>query len=259
VGDQLPSPVLLQHVAVGGALELAKLTAAQEQQRRLGSDTLARLLDRRIEPQEARAQLAELELDLATSVLIAMRGAASEGALLHRRLAASRVSHMLLHRDQTLYLVLPGSEAASVPGTIGISAGIMAVGRVPDAGQEARWALAVAAASDQRAVSYDDESVMLPPRSPAEAKALVSRILTPLIRHDTEQGTDYVNTLRVILRVDRSWRDAAAELHIHKQTLGYRIRKIEQISGRGIARTDDIAEWWLALRAYDLLNFKDLR
>jgi purine catabolism regulator len=93
----------------------------------------------------------------------------------------------------------------------------------------------------------------LPPRSPAEARVLVSRILAPLIRHDAQHGTDYVNTLRVFLRTDRSWRDAADELHVHRQTLGYRLRKIEQLTGRGVARTDHIAQWWLALRARDLL------
>ena len=45
-----------------------------------------------------------------------------------------------------------------------------------------------------------------------------------------------------------------AELHIHKQTLGYRIRRIEQITGRGLTRTEHIAEWWIALRAHDLLT-----
>ncbi len=42
-----------------------------------------------------------------------------------------------------------------------------------------------------------------------------------------------------------------AELRIHRQTLGYRIRKIEQITGRGVTRTDHIAQW---LRARDLLS-----
>jgi PucR family transcriptional regulator, purine catabolism regulatory protein len=31
------------------------------------------------------------------------------------------------------------------------------------------------------------------------------------------------------------------------------LRKIEQLTGRGISRTDHIAQWWLALRARDLL------
>jgi len=72
----------------------------------------------------------------------------------------------------------------------------------------------------------------------------------PLLRHDAEHGTDHVHTLRVMLAHDRSWQQSAAELHIHKQTLGYRIRKIEQLTGRGLARTEDLAVWWFALRAH---------
>jgi PucR family transcriptional regulator, purine catabolism regulatory protein len=36
--------------------------------------------------------------------------------------------------------------------------------------------------------------------------------------------------------------------------LGYRIRKIEQLTGRGLTRTEHLAEWWFALRAHDLLT-----
>jgi purine catabolism regulator len=260
-GDQLPSPVLLQHVAVGGALELARLTAAAERQRRAGADLLGRLLDRRIDPQAALAQLAELGLDPAAAVLVAVQEPAGDGAVLQHRLTVARLPHALLHRDQATYVILadPAIEPAVTAqlgraGRIGFSDRIMTVSRVADAAQEARWALAVAAAGNRAAAHYGDESMTLPPRTPAEAKVLVSRILAPLIRYDAEQGTDYVNTLRVVLRADRSWRDAAAELHIHRQTLGYRIRKIEQITGRGVTRTDHIAQWWLALRARDLLT-----
>jgi PucR family transcriptional regulator, purine catabolism regulatory protein len=42
-------------------------------------------------------------------------------------------------------------------------------------------------------------------------------------------------------------------LHIHRQTLGYRIRNLEQITGRGVTRTGHLARWWRALRARDLL------
>jgi PucR family transcriptional regulator, purine catabolism regulatory protein len=255
---QLPSPVLLQHVAVGGALELARLTAAQERQRRHGADLLARLLDRRIDVQAAASQLSELGLDLAACSMIAARG---DRAALYRTLSAGRVSHVLLRRDQLLYAIVADAAIEAIVAaeqdaetSVGISHRIMTAGRVIDAVQEARWALAIATSIRRKAVRYDDESVTLPPRTPAEARALVSRLLTPLIRHDAEHGTDYVGTLRVVLRVDRSWRDAAAELHIHRQTLGYRIRKIEQVTGRGVTRTDDIAQWWLALRAHDLIT-----
>ena len=152
----------------------------------------------------------------------------------------------------------PAAPAAAGPATLVAGPAAALRLRLPgDAAQEARWALAIATSIRRKAVRYDDESVTLPPRTPAEARALVSRLLAPLIRHDAEHGTDYVGTLRVVLRVDRSWQDAAAELHIHRQTLGYRIRKIEQVTGRGVTRTDDIAQWWLALRAHDLLTGRD--
>ncbi|TVZ05283.1 PucR family transcriptional regulator [Trebonia kvetii] len=261
---QLPSMVLLHHVAVGGALELARLMESQERMRRLGSNTLTRLLDRRIDSHAAQLQLAELGLDLAKCVLIAA-SAAGDGTAAHRRLAAARVPHALLHRDHTVYFLLPATAldtavAAEIwpsPGggtaRLGVSDRITSPSRVADAAQEARWALAVASASGQRAANYGDESMTLPPRTPAEARVLVSRILAPLIRHDAGHSTDYVATLQTFLRTDRSWRDAAAELHIHRQTLGYRLRKIEQLTGRGVTRTDHIAQWWLALRARDLL------
>jgi purine catabolism regulator len=268
---QLPSAVLLHHVAVGGALELARLIEGQERERRLGANLLARLLDRRIDPQAAQLQLAEFGLDLAECVLIAAR-ACGDGTAVHRRLGAARVPHALLQRDRAVYLLLPASAAAmavaaeawpsladspTAPGAsdtaLGVSDRIAVPSRVADAVQEARWALAVATAAGRRTVHYGDESMTLPPRTPAEARVLISSLLAPLIRHDAQHGTAYVDTLRVFLHADRSWRDAAAELHVHRQTLGYRLRRIEQLTGRGISRTDDIAQWWLALRARDLL------
>jgi PucR family transcriptional regulator, purine catabolism regulatory protein len=87
----------------------------------------------------------------------------------------------------------------------------------------------------------------------------VSRILGPLIAYDAGHATDYLNTLRAVLEHDRSWQLAAQALHIHKQTLGYRIRKIEQLTGRGITRTEHLAEWWFALRAQDLLTTRHAR
>jgi PucR family transcriptional regulator, purine catabolism regulatory protein len=39
----------------------------------------------------------------------------------------------------------------------------------------------------------------------------------------------------------------------HRDDRGYRIRKIEQITGRGLTKTEHIAELWIAPRSYDLL------
>jgi PucR family transcriptional regulator, purine catabolism regulatory protein len=240
-----------------------QLAAVQERQRRQGADLLSQLLDRRIDPWVAGPLIADAGLDLAISVLAVAR-AGDERATpeLHRKLARSHVPHLLLVTDRLLHVVLPeaaidgqlGELAEAGRGAVGSSGRITAAARLPDAAQEARWALGVAEAEGRSFVRYGDPTTLLLPRSVTEAQALVSRILGLLIDHDAEHGTTYVNTLRAVLRHNRSWHLAAAELHVHKQTLGYRIRRIEQLTGRGLAETEHLAEWWFALRAYDLLT-----
>jgi PucR family transcriptional regulator, purine catabolism regulatory protein len=263
VNGELPSLVLLHHIATGGALELAQLAAMQDRQRRLGTDLLSQLLDRGIDPRLAESLIADAGLDLAASVLAVTRaGDDRDGDELCRKLARSHQPYLLAARDRLLHVVLPETavDAHLAPAladsarAIGGSARIATAARLPEAVQEARWALGVAEAENKMLVRYGDQTTLLLPRSVAEAQALVSRILGPLIAADAEHGTAYTDTLRVVLRHNRSWQRAAAELHIHKQTLGYRIRKIEQLTGRGLTRTEHLAEWWFALRAHDLLT-----
>jgi purine catabolism regulator len=267
-GGPLPSLVLLHHIATGAALQIAQLTAAQDRQHRLGEELLARLLDHRIDPGVAAPQLAETGLDLAASVLATARAGPGEtGAGLHRALSRSRIPHLVLARDGMIQVVLPatalapglaGPGLATVLTAVGASGRIGSPGRLPEAAQEARWALGAAEAEQRGLVRFGDQTSLLLPRSAAEAQAVVSRILGPLIAHDACHDTDYARTLRAVLEHDRSWQLAARALHIHKQTLGYRIRKIEQLTGRGVSRTEHLAEWWFALRAQDLIDHDHL-
>jgi purine catabolism regulator len=259
VGGELPSLVLLHHIATGGALELAQLAAMQERQRSLGADLLSQLLDRRIDPRLAEPLIADAGLDLAASVLAVARvDGDRDHDELHSKLTRAHLPHLLLDRNRMLHIVLPDVQLASALAEsahfIGSSTAIVTAGRLHEAAQEARWALGVAEAENRTLVRYGDQTALLLPRSVTEAQTLVSHILGPLLTSDAEHGSAYVDTLRAILRHNRSWQLAAAELHIHKQTLGYRIRKIEQISGRSLSKTEHLAEWWFALRAHDLLT-----
>jgi purine catabolism regulator len=276
--------LLPHHIATGGALEIAQLTAAQERRRRLGEQLLGQLLDRRVTTEAAAAQLAETGVDLAACVLAVTRtgrdgtgtqhGAGAQArtadARIHRKLARAGVPHLLLERDGLLQVVLPADQVTAcllpeIPGppgdgpAMGASGSIGAVHRLPDAAHEARWALAAAESERRPLVRYGEETASLLPRSAAEAQALVGRILGPLLRHDADHGTAYLDTLRALLDHDRSWQRAAAAVHVHKQTLGYRLRKIEQLTGRGVTRTEHLAEWWFALRAHDLLTGRHLQ
>ena len=48
---------------------------------------------------------------------------------------------------------------------------------------------------------------------------------------------------------DRQTDRAARAMHIHPNTLLYRVRRFEQVSGCSFASTESLAEVWLALRA----------
>lgn len=260
LGNQLPSTVLLQHAAAGGALELAQLTARQERARRARADLFTQLLDRRIDERAAREELAEFDLRLPEAVVVAIPSRGQSANRVESTLARMHVPHLLLTRGERLYLLLADGvlgEASAVEwwtavAAIGISDPVGTAARTPEACQEAGWALAAALAQEQRVTRYGQESVLLP-RTPAEARSVVTRVLGPLIAHDSDRGGDFLLTVQALLENDRSWQEAAATLHIHKQTLGYRLRRIEGLTGRGFSRTADIAEWWIALKANDLL------
>ncbi|WP_341538463.1 helix-turn-helix domain-containing protein [Streptacidiphilus pinicola] len=53
---------------------------------------------------------------------------------------------------------------------------------------------------------------------------------------------------------DRRTEAAAHALHIHPNTLAYRLRRFAELTGRDPATTESFAEVWLALRAADQLG-----
>ena len=121
---------------------------------------------------------------------------------------------------------------------------------VGEAVRDARWALG--AAVDSRLAVVDqthDPDQLVAPRSVAEAEFLVERVLGPLRTYDRSHRSDLEQTLRVFLEENRSWQRAAERLHVHKQTLVYRIRQVETLTGRDLSTTGDVARLWLALEA----------
>ena len=45
---------------------------------------------------------------------------------------------------------------------------------------------------------------------------------------------------------------------MHKQTVIYRMRRVEELTGRRMQRMEDVVNFWLALRVLDLLG-QDVR
>lgn len=88
------------------------------------------------------------------------------------------------------------------------------------------------------------------PQSPVEAEVTVEEVLGALIHYDQRHKTELVRSLQVFLHCNRSWRRATAKLFVHRQTLVYRMSRVEELTGRMLNDTGDVAELWLALRAY---------
>ena len=59
-------------------------------------------------------------------------------------------------------------------------------------------------------------------------------------------------SLEAFLEHNARWETAAAQLYVHRHTLRYRMRKVEELSGRDLSSSFDRMEFWLALRARDL-------
>lgn len=264
-GSETPPYAILQHVATVAALEFERLLTAREELRRLGSETLAHLIDGRISPLSARSQLQLHGLGegpFVTIVATRTDGSDSSGWL-HHSLGERQIAHMLLRRNDVLHCLLEADDAIveEVAGLldnevicVGISGAFSDTDAIANAVREARWAMGAAQAEGRRIGRYGEELHPSGPRSITEAQAMVDRLLGPVLEYDRERGTELVRSLAVFLRCNRSWQQAASELYVHKQTLVYRMRRVEELTGRKLNDTATIAEMWRAITALEIVG-----
>ncbi len=76
-------------------------------------------------------------------------------------------------------------------------------------------------------------------------------VLAPLLHHDEAHRAALVPTLRSYLSHDCSPAATARALTLHRNSLRYRLRLIEQLTARDLTRLADRMELWLALTALD--------
>ncbi|HUB75224.1 MAG TPA: PucR family transcriptional regulator ligand-binding domain-containing protein [Solirubrobacteraceae bacterium] len=77
-------------------------------------------------------------------------------------------------------------------------------------------------------------------------------VLDPIEHGEGEYGEELVRSLDVFIEHNGHWEKAAAALFCHRHTLRYRIRRIEQLTGRDFSNARDRIEFWLALRGREL-------
>jgi purine catabolism regulator len=142
----------------------------------------------------------------------------------------------------------PGTGA---PGLVaGLSAAVDA-DRLPDAHEQAERALAVGRRRDRRLVEHDEvgRGSLLPLLGDDAVRAFADGLLRPLREHDATSRGDLVASLRAWLNRHGQWDAAAADLGVHRHTLRYRMRRVEEILGRSLDDPDVRMELWLALKS----------
>ncbi|MEU6577323.1 PucR family transcriptional regulator ligand-binding domain-containing protein [Streptomyces sp. NPDC046805] len=254
---------LLHHLATAAAVETAHQAMVREHERRLGAELLAHLLDTRIDPPAASRELTAARLAPAHTVVVAAHHDDGPGQRdIHLTLSRRRIPHLLLKRG-SLFLALLRDAPRDLdalrhklgPGTaLGVSTTVGSPERIPMARREAVWALSLARAAPDGCARYGDETTYTVLRSIEEAQSVTDRVLGPLLTYDAAHGTDLTATLEAFLQHRRSWQRTAAALNVHKQTVMYRIQRVEQLTGRTLAETADITELWIAFQARALLS-----
>ncbi|MFI1302552.1 PucR family transcriptional regulator [Streptomyces sioyaensis] len=137
--------------------------------------------------------------------------------------------------------------------TVGVSAAVHSAEGLRGALEEARHARRVAAARNGRVCAAGHEElashVLLLPFVPDDVRrAFTARLLDPLREYDRKHRAELIPTLEAFLDCDGSWTRCATRLHLHVNTLRYRVGRIEQLTGRDLSRLEDKLDFFLALR-----------
>ncbi len=254
------------------AIELAKSRAVADTERRLQGDFFDELAAGSLPASDAARGLARFGFARdALVVAVALEG--DEPAVLADAVEdhGSRAGggFLVSRREDGVSLLFPAGSELELEGLVkaigvrtgstirGGSGSTVAPADVGRSLREARYALRVCRLEGWASAGFEDLGtyrLLLSMTDPDALRAFADSLLGPLDAYDLDQHGELVPSLRAFLQHNSRWETAAAELFVHRHTLRYRIRKIEELTGRDLSSSFDRMEFWLALRARDLLS-----
>ncbi|MFJ6541030.1 PucR family transcriptional regulator [Streptomyces sp. NPDC091385] len=141
----------------------------------------------------------------------------------------------------------PGADENALVVGLSAPAGPSAA---PAAHRQAEQALSVARRRGRVLVEHEHLAAgsVLPLLADDAVRAFADGLLRALREHDATGRGDLVASLRAWLSRHGQWDAAAADLGVHRHTLRYRMRRVEEILGRSLDDPDVRMELWLALK-----------
>ena len=280
--------VLHQAVTVV-ALELLRRRVADETERRLAGDILSAVLSgeltgsevaRRLEPFGVRERVGVLVLSAPRAARAAVEDAVAEalredvgGGLIGSAGQLSCVLVPLARADEeSIHFGL--AERAARPRRAGRRAGGRRRGGAAGGARRAaprlpRGALRARGARDRgpdgngdgagggRLATYRDLGsfqLLLSLQDDDALRLFCDSILAPIEEGEGAYGGELMRSLETFIECNGQWERAARQLFCHRHTLRYRIRRVEELTGRSLDSARDRIDFWLALRGRELVG-----
>lgn len=128
---------------------------------------------------------------------------------------------------------------------------------------QARSALTRARAQDGLGVAGVDDltsaATLIVNVAPDVRSAYRDRVLGPVLSYDRAHDTELEATLRAYLDADGSLQACAEALHVHTNTVRYRLRRVGELTGRKLSSLPDRVDLYMATKASDGLEITATR
>jgi sugar diacid utilization regulator len=275
---QAADQVALEHGATVLGMELARANSVAEAELRLGHDLVDELLGGSDEAIcMTRASALGYDLSRSHRVVVVTRHAAgsddSDGFFQAVRRAArdTSIQGLQVARQGTVVL-LCGADGNwkdlrdAVDADLGGQSCRLGVGgrceRPSDfvrSHHEAQLALSLAragGAQDDGVTVFDDLGLLgllVSIEDTDVLEHLVRATLAPLLDYDAQRGSSLVSTLGVFLGRGGNYDSSSRALSVHRSTLKYRLRRIEELSGLDLSEPEVRFNLQLAVRAWQSL------
>jgi purine catabolism regulator len=242
-------------------------------QRNMAGDVLAEALTGHLYPEDLQARLRPFGIGEQVAVLaFSLADPSAAASSLERALEAEQVRSLVAIRGGLLCAVIDALqedpielarrlrlELAARFGEVRASASRAAPTlSLRLSFHEARCALEAARLADGQApevASYRDLGAFQLLLSLQDDDALISycrSVLGPVEQGEGDYGDELLRSLDAYIEHNGHWERAANALYCHRHTLRYRIRRVEQLTGRDFSNARDRIEFWLALRGREL-------
>jgi Purine catabolism regulatory protein-like family/PucR C-terminal helix-turn-helix domain len=246
-------------------------------QRTMAGDVLAEALTGSLYPEELAGKLRPFGIGEQAAVLAFSAPDPAVGApLLEGALARALVPSLVAIRSGLLYAVIdiegvepdPLALAERMRGELAAQMGeVRAAASRPAATRslrstfhEARCALEAGHMQGERVAaetvaSYRDLGafrLLLSLQDDDALRSYCQSVLGPVEQNEGDYGEELLRSLDAFIEHNGHWEKAAAALYCHRHTLRYRIKRVEQLTGRDLSRARDRIEFWLALRGREL-------